>query len=239
MAEPALEFVWVGDDAIDPLEQAQTLQILVGAGIKTREEARADLGLRQRRLGASSGNPSRFRRLRTKREHFLDRLRRSWHSHLQWEKWRRRSGPALPRLLQTNSVPCAPVHRASFACFLRSLHVRSRPVPAARQGRSRPAPRHRRRDGGDARSLGRDFRLRLEQALFREMVRGSRGGERRQIARRRSRHAHSDRRRQADRHRLRRRRKADHGRAPRSSTTTNGERFRRASTPASARAAAM
>jgi hypothetical protein len=45
MNEPALEFVWVGDDAIDPLEQAQTLQILVGAGIKTREEARADLGL--------------------------------------------------------------------------------------------------------------------------------------------------------------------------------------------------
>jgi Phage portal protein len=45
MAEPSLEFVWVGDDAIDPLEQAQTLQILVGAGIKTREEARADLGL--------------------------------------------------------------------------------------------------------------------------------------------------------------------------------------------------
>ncbi len=40
MAEPALEFVWVGDDAVDPLEQAQTLQILVGAGIKTREEAR-------------------------------------------------------------------------------------------------------------------------------------------------------------------------------------------------------
>jgi hypothetical protein len=37
MAEPGLEFVWVGDDAIDPLEQAQTLQILVGAGIKTRE----------------------------------------------------------------------------------------------------------------------------------------------------------------------------------------------------------
>jgi capsid protein len=46
MNEPALEFVWVGDDAVDPLEQAQTLQILVGAGIKTREEARADLGLR-------------------------------------------------------------------------------------------------------------------------------------------------------------------------------------------------
>ena len=45
MNEPGLEFVWVGDDAIDPLQQAQTLQILVSAGIKTREEARADLGL--------------------------------------------------------------------------------------------------------------------------------------------------------------------------------------------------
>jgi hypothetical protein len=45
MNEPTLEFVWVGDDAIDPLEQAQTLNILVSAGIKTREEARADLGL--------------------------------------------------------------------------------------------------------------------------------------------------------------------------------------------------
>ena len=45
MNEPGLEFVWVGDDAVDPLEQAQTLRILVGAGIKTREEARADLGL--------------------------------------------------------------------------------------------------------------------------------------------------------------------------------------------------
>ena len=45
MNEPELEFVWVGDDAIDPLEQAQTLEILISAGIKTREEARADLGL--------------------------------------------------------------------------------------------------------------------------------------------------------------------------------------------------
>jgi hypothetical protein len=45
MNEPALKFVWVGDDAVDPLQQAQTLEILVGAGIKTREEARADLGL--------------------------------------------------------------------------------------------------------------------------------------------------------------------------------------------------
>jgi hypothetical protein len=45
LGEPDLEFVWVGDDAVDPLQQAQTLNILVGAGIKTREEARADLGL--------------------------------------------------------------------------------------------------------------------------------------------------------------------------------------------------
>jgi hypothetical protein len=45
MGERDLEFVWVGDDAIDPLQQAQTLNILVSAGIKTREEARADLGL--------------------------------------------------------------------------------------------------------------------------------------------------------------------------------------------------
>ncbi len=45
MGEPGLEFVWVGDDAIYPLQQAQTLQILVSAGIKTREEARAELGL--------------------------------------------------------------------------------------------------------------------------------------------------------------------------------------------------
>ena len=54
MNEPGLEFVWVGDDAIDPLEQAQTLQILVGAGIKTREEARADLGL----APAAGGGPA-------------------------------------------------------------------------------------------------------------------------------------------------------------------------------------
>ena len=54
MNEPGLEFVWVGDDAVDPLQQAQTLQILVGAGIKTREEARADLG-----LAAAGGAPGK------------------------------------------------------------------------------------------------------------------------------------------------------------------------------------
>jgi hypothetical protein len=55
MNEPGLEFVWVGDDAVDPLEQAQTLQILVSAGIKTREEARADLGLAPE--GGAPGKP--------------------------------------------------------------------------------------------------------------------------------------------------------------------------------------
>jgi len=45
LGEPDLEFVWVGDDAVDPLQQAQTLNILVGAGIKTVAEARAELGL--------------------------------------------------------------------------------------------------------------------------------------------------------------------------------------------------
>ena len=45
LGEPDLEFTWVGDDAVDPLQQAQTLNILVGAGIKTIAEARAELGL--------------------------------------------------------------------------------------------------------------------------------------------------------------------------------------------------
>jgi phage portal protein BeeE len=101
MNEPGLEFVWVGDDAIDPLEQAQTLNILVSAGINTREEARADLGLGptagaaapasrtllrpQMRHPVQAQTPA-FPGSRTKREHFLDRLRRSWHSQLQW-RW--------------------------------------------------------------------------------------------------------------------------------------------------------
>jgi hypothetical protein len=91
MNEPGLKFVWVGDDAIDPLEQAQTLNILVSAGINTREEARADLGLGptagaaapasqtllrpQMRHPVQAQTPA-FPGSRTKREHFLDRLRR-------------------------------------------------------------------------------------------------------------------------------------------------------------------
>jgi hypothetical protein len=45
--QPDLEFCWVGDDAVDPLEQAQTIAILVNAGVKTVAEARAELGLGQ------------------------------------------------------------------------------------------------------------------------------------------------------------------------------------------------
>jgi hypothetical protein len=45
--EPDLQFSWVGDDAIDPLQQAQTISILVNAGVKTVAEARIELGLGQ------------------------------------------------------------------------------------------------------------------------------------------------------------------------------------------------
>jgi hypothetical protein len=55
LRQPDLEFVWVGDDAVDPLQQAQTLNILVAAGIKTKEEARADLGLAPQGKGAAAG----------------------------------------------------------------------------------------------------------------------------------------------------------------------------------------
>jgi hypothetical protein len=49
--KPALEFVWVGDDAVDPLQQAQTLNILVSAGIK---DARGGVG-----AGADGGQGAR------------------------------------------------------------------------------------------------------------------------------------------------------------------------------------
>ena len=40
-----LEFTWSGDDEIDPLEKAQETEILIGCGVKTREEARVEYGL--------------------------------------------------------------------------------------------------------------------------------------------------------------------------------------------------
>ena len=49
LGQRELEFAWVGDDAIDPLLQAQTIAILVNAGIKTRDEARTELGLAETR----------------------------------------------------------------------------------------------------------------------------------------------------------------------------------------------
>jgi hypothetical protein len=58
LKQPDLEFAWVGDDAVDPLQQAQTLSLLVGAGIKTREEARAELGLApEPAVGPGPGKP--------------------------------------------------------------------------------------------------------------------------------------------------------------------------------------
>jgi hypothetical protein len=45
MNEPSVEFAFNDEDENDPLEQAQTLQVLVSAGIKNRDEARDDLGL--------------------------------------------------------------------------------------------------------------------------------------------------------------------------------------------------
>ncbi len=59
LKQPDLEFIWVGDDAVDPLQQAQTLSILVNAGIKTREEARSELGLAPE-PGAKSGGFGKF-----------------------------------------------------------------------------------------------------------------------------------------------------------------------------------
>ena len=45
LGEPDLEFVWVGDDAINPLQQAQTLNILVTAGIEDARRGARRLGL--------------------------------------------------------------------------------------------------------------------------------------------------------------------------------------------------
>ena len=51
LGEPDLEFAWVGDDAVDPLQQAQTLNP-GRRRIKTIGEARADLGLAAGRTSA-------------------------------------------------------------------------------------------------------------------------------------------------------------------------------------------
>jgi hypothetical protein len=55
--QPDLEFSWVGDDGVDPLQQAHTIAILVNAGVKTREEARVELGLAQAQ-GVAKFNPN-------------------------------------------------------------------------------------------------------------------------------------------------------------------------------------
>ncbi len=67
MAEAGLKFVRIGDDAIDPLEQAPTLRSW-SAQHQDASSAQAICDGTRAILG-----------VRTKREHFLDRLRRSWH----------------------------------------------------------------------------------------------------------------------------------------------------------------
>ncbi len=91
MNEPGLEFVWVGDDAIDPLEQAQTLKFWSPPGSRRARRREPIWGWRRRRaqprkaaqtlLHLQRRHPVRaqtpaFPGPRTKREHFLDRLRR-------------------------------------------------------------------------------------------------------------------------------------------------------------------
>ena len=61
LGEPDLEFAWVGDDAIEPLQQAQTLNILVGAGIRRSPKRARIWGWRRRgslRRGSASTIPT-------------------------------------------------------------------------------------------------------------------------------------------------------------------------------------
>ena len=48
-----------------------------------------DVTFRQWTMQEETPQTPRILSLRTKHEHFLDRLLRSWHSQLLWEKWRR------------------------------------------------------------------------------------------------------------------------------------------------------
>ena len=52
-----LEFVWSGDDGLDPLEDAQTHQILVSCGIMTVDEARVERGLDPFGIGPTTSQP--------------------------------------------------------------------------------------------------------------------------------------------------------------------------------------
>ena len=61
MNEPGLEFVWVGDDAIDPLEQAQTLQ---HSGRRRHQDARGGAGRPGARAGGREGAGGRRHRVK-------------------------------------------------------------------------------------------------------------------------------------------------------------------------------
>ena len=59
-------------------------QIALAVNIALRRDA-ATLLSGQSAAGAKATESRAIPGLKTKREHFLDRLRRSWHSQLQWE----------------------------------------------------------------------------------------------------------------------------------------------------------
>ena len=153
MNEPGLEFVWVGDDAIDPLQQAQTLKSSSPPASRRARGARRPPPPPHRETTSNSGAREQ------KREHFLDSLRRLWHVRLEWENGAGGGEAADDPLLPIPKIFCLPMRpRPTGALTIRnsrSLHVRSRSLPAALQGRPRPAPRLRRRDGGDADRTGR------------------------------------------------------------------------------------
>ncbi len=52
-----LEFVWSGDDNVDPLQEAQTQVALVGAGIMTVDECRVERGLDPYGIGPTTTQP--------------------------------------------------------------------------------------------------------------------------------------------------------------------------------------
>src|SRR3984957_6091486 len=97
------------------------------SGRRRRERLPRQTPLRLQMRHPVRAQTSAFPGSRTKREHFLDRLRRSWHSHLQWEKWRRRSGPApsLPfrKICSPRARPLGVITLASSGACMSALDL--------------------------------------------------------------------------------------------------------------------
>src|SRR6202035_3627252 len=169
----------------------------LASGRRRRERLPRQTPLRLQMRHPVRAQTSAFPGSRTKREHLLDRLRRSWHSRLQWEKWRRRSGPALP-CLSKNSFVARPspgvISLASAGACMSALYLF---LPLAKVDLDRRLVTGVATAETPDRS-GEIFDYASSKPYFEKMVRGSRGGNRRQIIRRRSRHAYADRRRQTD-----------------------------------------